>query len=219
MTDEPLIALISATTAAIPAATAAIHERIPGAKVWNIVDDRLLTDAQAAGGVTPELEQRMGRLIEHALIEKPDSVLLTCSQYGWVARRNESAIPVLPPDDAAFEQVVARGARSILVLASIESARADTVTRLTDTLEAAGINVDIDSRVVAGASDRAAQGDNVGLLDLLLSASAGSHDAVFLAQYSLATVANDLAAATGKQVISGPSAAADSIADWLGRTR
>ncbi|MCU1475425.1 MAG: Asp/Glu racemase [Subtercola sp.] len=217
MTNEPLIALISATPTAIPAATAAILERIPTARVWNIVDDRLLSDAQMAGTVTPQLEERMQRLIAHALLEKPDSVLLTCSQYGAVARRTTATIPVLPPDDAAFEQVIAGGYRTVLVLASLESARDDTVRRLTETLAAAGVSADIESRVVANAAEYAALGNTTALLDVLASAAAGDHDAVLLAQYSLSTVAGELASATGKRVISGPTAAAESIDATLRR--
>jgi hypothetical protein len=219
VSDKPLIALISATPTAIPAATAAILERFPEARVWNIIDDRLLSDAQAVGAVTPELAQRMERLIAHALVEKPDSVLLTCSQYGEIARRTESTIPVLAPDDAAFELLLTGGYRRVLVLASLESARADTVRRLTDAAAAASVDVDIDSRVVVSAAEHAAHGDIVGLLNVLVSASAGVYDAVFLAQYSLAIVANDLSAAIGKRVISGPAAAAESIDHAIGRAR
>src|SRR5882757_3168200 len=115
MTGSPLIALISATPRAIPAACAALIETLPGCRIWNLLDDRLLADAQVAGGVTPTLEARMERLIDHALREGADGVLLTCSQYGYVGRRMTVSVPVLAPDDAAFNEIREKGVSRILV--------------------------------------------------------------------------------------------------------
>lgn len=214
---EPLIALISATPTAIPAATAAILGQLPGARVWNIVDDRLLTDALTAGSVTPRLQRRMERLIDHALTEGPDAVLLTCTQYGGVARRTRAAVPVLAPDDAAFAELIDDGG-DILVLASLESSRSDTEQRLGGAARAAGSGVRIESRVVAGAADAAAAGDHASLLDALVAGVGDAAGAVFLAQYSLAVVACELQNAIGRPVITGPAAAAAVIARAIGGT-
>ena len=51
---EPRIALISATPLAIAPATAAITAALPAATVWNLLDDRLLADAQTEGGENTE---------------------------------------------------------------------------------------------------------------------------------------------------------------------
>ena len=76
MTDVR-IALISATPLAIAPAMAAVTEAFPDATVWNLLDDRLLADAQQAGGITPGLAARMDQLIELALAGGADGVLLT----------------------------------------------------------------------------------------------------------------------------------------------
>ncbi len=216
MRRPPLIALISATPTAIPPATEAITERIPDVRVWNIVDDCLLSDAADAGGVTRKLHERMERLISHSLLENPDAVLLTCSQYGQVARQTSATVPVMAPDDAAFELIISGGYSNVLVLASLKNAQADTVRRLSDAVTTAGSTLRIESRVVEEAAVHAANGDKANLARALTEASAGEFEAVFLAQYSLATVANELAKALGRPVISGPTAAAEAISFLLG---
>jgi hypothetical protein len=211
--ESPLIALISATPVAIPPATAAVGERIPAARVWNLLDDRLLVDAEAAGGLNKELTQRMMRLIQHALDGGADGVLLTCSQYGSVARSlpvHPSAIPVLAADDAAFDAVVEGRFDRVLVLASLESALADTTARLREQLDNADLATQIVGAVVAGAGAAAATGDVDKLTELFLDAAGRltDVDAVLLAQYSLAPAHAALSASLGLPVFAGPDLAA-----------
>src|SRR4051795_10982989 len=105
MRTGPLVALVSAVPAAIPPAVAALEEALPDARVWNLLDDRLIDDANEAGEVTGALESPVRRLIDPAPREGRDAVPLTCSLYGFVARKaaQQAPAPVLGPDDAAFE--------------------------------------------------------------------------------------------------------------------
>ncbi len=118
---RPLIALISATPAAIPPARKAFSDNYPDAELLNILDDGLQEQANRAGGLTPHLTERMKRLINHAVFEDADGVLLTCSMYSSVAQlvAGDLAVPILGPDDAAFAIATAGDYRSILVLASL----------------------------------------------------------------------------------------------------
>ena len=72
---SPLIALVNATTAAVAPASAAVRAEIPDATVWSILDDRLLQDAEAAGGIDDRLLARMRRLLEHAAADRADQRL------------------------------------------------------------------------------------------------------------------------------------------------
>src|SRR3954452_4658516 len=136
MGTGPLVALVSAVPAPIPPAVAALEEAMPAARVWNILDDRLIDDANEAGKVTGALEARMRRLIDHATQEGADGVLLTCSLYGFVARKaaQQATVPVLGPDDAAFEAVRTAGYSSIFLVSTVELALADSATRLREHL-------------------------------------------------------------------------------------
>ncbi|MCK2244464.1 MULTISPECIES: aspartate/glutamate racemase family protein [unclassified Crossiella] len=205
------VALISATPAAIGPATAALGERFPAADLWNLLDDKLLADAR--NGVTPELAERMRRLIAYAVHGGADAVLLTCSLYGQLARTSTASVPVLAPDDAAFDDVLARAPRRVLVLASIAAALHDSVTRLRDRaprLQVVGVHAP---------EAFAATGDTKALTDILLRAcqQESTVDSVLLAQYSLAPATVPLAAATGLPVFSGPRSAAARLKALVGQ--
>ncbi|HEY1531436.1 MAG TPA: aspartate/glutamate racemase family protein [Galbitalea sp.] len=209
--SSPLIALISATPTAIGPAAASISDQIPDARVWNLLDDRLLSDANAAGLVTPQLAQRMNRLISHAILEGADAVLLTCSMYGPVAQAFTAEIPVLPPDDAGFSEVIALESSRVLIVASFEAALADTTSRFTNAAQLHNSEIEVTGTVAAGALEAAGDGDYDALLRAVVSACEPFRtevDAVFLAQYSLAPVAADLSEAIKLPIFSGPASAA-----------
>ncbi|MFI6025905.1 hypothetical protein [Amycolatopsis magusensis] len=195
------IALISATAAAIGPAVTGLADGFPGAEPWNLLDDGLLGDADRHGGLTPALAERMRRLIAHALAERADGVLLTCSLYGTVARATPAPVPVLAPDEALFEE--AAGYRRVLVVASFEAALHDCVSRFTTATPSAHV----DGAVAPDA--RGASG--TGLSEALITACrpyADRVDVVLLAQYSLAPAAAELTDALGLTVLSGPHSAA-----------
>jgi len=211
MTTRPRIALISAVTAAIAPARSALDELYPEAEVWNILDDRLLSDADEHGGLDDPLRARMVRLIDHALAEGADGVLLTCSLYGPVASAVRRDAPVLAPDEAAFREIAAAGYGAVLVVASFEGARDDSVERLEETLRETGTSTTVTAIAVPAAMTATKAQDPRALLAALSEACAPCApqvDAVFLAQYSLAPAAHDLAATLGIPVLSGPASSA-----------
>ncbi|MEU6645362.1 hypothetical protein ABZ863_22800 [Saccharomonospora sp. NPDC046836] len=214
MSKKPLIALVHATPASMAPAKAALTEELPDATVWNLLDDRLLADADAAGGLTPDLRARMERLIDHALTEGADGVLLTCSMYGPVAHAMTSERPILASDDAAFRDVAEQEVGTVLVVASFAAALHDAEARLTEFLRERGSGSTVRGAVAEAAFAAALRGDTEQLLAALLDAvrpHADSVDAVLLAQYSLTPAAESLAKATGLPVFSGPQSAATTL--------
>jgi hypothetical protein len=208
---RPLVALISATTSAIGPAAAAFERVFPEARLWNILDDRLLTDAEDSSGVTPQLAHRMKRLIQHAVAGDADGILLTCSQYGFVSKTVDVPVPIQAPDDAAFAEVLARRFGTVLIVASLRSALADTTARLTAAATDASMPVRLDEICIADIASMPAASDYPELsrtLSALIQMRAPQPDAVLLAQYSLAPVAETLQSMTGKPVLSGPVCAA-----------
>ncbi|MGC5617394.1 3-oxo-tetronate kinase [Georgenia sp. Z1491] len=219
--DERTVALISATPVAIPPATDALAEALPDATVWNLLDDRLLADAADAGELTEPLRERMVRLIAHAVDGGADAVLLTCSMYGTVAEGTVADIPVLAPDGPAFEEAATGGYGTVLVVASLESALADSVQRFTEAVSDAGTEVDVRGLAVPAALAAAKADDPSALATVLIDAcrpfvdGEAGVDAVLLAQYSLSPAQAQLAEALGVTVISGPSSAAATLRDAL----
>lgn len=213
------IAFISAVTAAIPPAQAAIAAELPDADVWNILDDRLLVDADARGGLDDALRDRMNRLIAHAVSEQADAVLLTCSLYGPIAQQFDAPIPVLAPDEAAFAEIADAGFGRVLVVASFDGAKDDSVERLRAALAASGSSTAVDGIAVPAAMAATKAGDHAALVRALVDGTllkTGDADAVFLAQYSLAPAGDELAAALGLPVLSGPKSSATALRASLG---
>ncbi|THV34676.1 aspartate/glutamate racemase family protein [Glycomyces buryatensis] len=207
---RPRLALIHGTSAAVAPAVDGLAAVFPEAEPWNILDDRLLPDADAAGGLTPELAERMSRLIGFARDGGAAAVLLTCSMYGTVATSAELDIPVLAPDQAAFARVVRERWGSVLVVASFETAAIDAAARLRSTLADAGVGTRVDV-VTADAALRPSRSGDVDALENALAdvvADKAACDAVVLAQYSLAPAAALLEQRLGLPVVSGPQAAA-----------
>ncbi|MDO9397134.1 MAG: hypothetical protein Q7T71_11360, partial [Herbiconiux sp.] len=182
-TQRPLIALVSAVRAAIPPAEAAFAAEFPAARVWNILDDRLLAEADEQGGVTPGLAARMERLIRHAVTEGAAGVLVTCSVYGEVVHGLTDAaegsaghgapaagplgVPAFASDDAAFDDVIAGGYRSVLLISPLAGPLQDSLDRLTAALAAAGAEVAVTAAVAEGSPAAAAAGDVEALTRIL----------------------------------------------------
>jgi hypothetical protein len=194
-----LVALIHATPAAMAPAHSAFADRFPAARLWNLLDDRLLPDADAAGGLTPPLRRRMRTLIRHAVDGGADAVLLTCSMYGPVAVEEASAahpVPVLPSDHALFEEVraeITRGARRVTVLGPIRASVDDTVARLRHWLAAPEIRI----TGLVGGPERP-------IVDGIADA-----DVVVLGQFSISSERSAIQAAVAVPVLSPPDLAAE----------
>ncbi len=205
------IALISATASAIPPAEEALAREYPTAETWNLVDDRLLTDANDRGGVDAELRERMERLIAYAADSGASGILLTCSMYGSIATATRLPIPVLAPDEAAIDELLAAKYRKVLVVASLETALTDSVSRLRSAFESAGVATVVTGTFAPDAMAATRSGDLIALAESLVDAARESlddADAVFLAQYTLAPAGPALARAFGLPVISGPASSA-----------
>jgi hypothetical protein len=201
-----LVALIHATPASMPPAHGAFAERFPAARLWNLLDDRLLPDADAAGGLTPPLRGRMRTLIRHAVDGGADAVLLTCSMYGPVAIEEAPGhpVPVLASDHALFEAVRAHGARRVAVLGPIRASVDDTCARLCEGLT----GVTVSGSVVDGAPGA----DRTRLEQLVAHQArrvAPHADAIVLGQFSIAPAQAAAQAAVPVPVFSPPHLAAD----------
>jgi len=211
--ESPTVALIHATPAAMAPARSAFTDRFPQARLWNLLDDRLIAEAEAAGGLTPALRHRMQTLIRHAVDGGADAVVLSCSMYGPVAVEAAAGypVPVLASDQALFETVaehVAAGARRVAVLGPIRAGVDDTVARLRDRLGSG--DAAVTGTVVDGV--HAAAGDLSRLAQLVVDAARQverSADVIVLGQFSISPAQPAVQAAVGVPVLSPTHLAAD----------
>jgi len=212
------IALISAVTSAIKPATIEIKKQFESVTIWNILDDRLLEEAGREGGLTRDLYARMRRLIDHALIEGADGVLLTCSLYGPVATDSREIVPVMAPDQAAFEEIVSQDYNSILLIASTKPSMEDSLERLQALYAGKTTVPQFHATVVEGAHQAVIEEDSDALAEALFARTQpylDRIDAIFLAQYSLAPAMNGMMRRTSLPVISGPRSAARLLKEVL----
>lgn len=217
-TRAPLVALISATPVAIPPVEQAFAELFPEAQLWNILDDRLLQSADAAGGLTPELSDRMHRLIRHATLEGADGVLLTCSMYGGALQSADVHVPAQAADEAAFEAAVSAGYKSVVLLSSAKAPLEDSVERFSAHCQNSGVDITVRGVEAPAAFAAARSGDVDALAQALAEAipDETDADAILLGQYSLAPAAARLAELTNLPVLAGPQMAAESLRARLG---
>lgn len=211
----PLVAVINATVASVSPAKTGLAQAFPEAAVWNLVDDRLIRDAEAAGHVTAELSLRMLSLIRYAVGGGAEAVLLSCSMYGPVLdhARRDYDVPMLSSDEELFDEVARRSFGSVLLLGPLAPAVEDSVTRLREVLSRStgAPTTRIIGQMADGAVAAATRGDNEELVRVL-KAAASPHlkdvDAVVLGNFSLAPAREGLQDVLQIPVLSAPELAA-----------
>ncbi|MFJ9558441.1 aspartate/glutamate racemase family protein [Streptomyces fuscichromogenes] len=210
---RPLVAMIHAVPAAARIAQRAFAEEFPDARVWNLLDDRLLDDAQDADGLTDALRRRMLRLITHAMDGGAQGLLLTCSSYGEVVdtARTLWDVPVLKSDEAMFKAALAGAYERVAVVASTAPAVPAAVAQLEALAPA--VRPDRPVEIVTALSEAAARAESPEatarhLADALTSAGGADVDVVLLAQYSLTPARDALADLLGVPVLDGAGTAA-----------
>ncbi|GAA1002385.1 hypothetical protein Aple_000300 [Acrocarpospora pleiomorpha] len=212
---RPTVALINATPASLQPAADGLGEAFPEAAAWHLLDDRLVTEADAAGGMTPALRRRMLALVDYAVRGGADAVLLTCSMYGPVAgiARRLHDVPVTGSDEAMFAEVARRRPGRVLLVGSLESAAEDSARRLKDV-----VDVEVSAVAATGAAAAASARDWPELTDALARAAGprlGGVDLVLLAQYSISPGHAALAERLGVPVLSPPHMAARALREAL----
>ncbi|MFC9502602.1 aspartate/glutamate racemase family protein [Streptomyces sp. NPDC057002] len=217
MADKrPVVALIHAVASGARIANDAFAEAFPEAVLWNLLDDRLLDDALAAGGLDGPLRRRMLRLIEHAVQGGAEGVLLTCSSYGSVAdtARRLWDRPVHKSDEAMFRRALAQHPGRLVVAASTAPAVPAAVEQLRALAAESGAP---GPRITTALCAEAAQADSPEQAAALLAHALRDTpaDAVLLAQYSLTPAAGPLENRLGVPVLSGARAAALALRDEL----
>lgn len=221
--NRPLVALIHALPAAARIAQRAFADEFPAARVWNLLDDRLLEDAQDADGLTDGLRRRMLRLITHVMDGGAEGLLLTCSSYGEVVdtARTLWDVPVLKSDEAMFRAALAGPYERIAVVASTAPAVPAAVAQFEALVPTVRPTRPVE--IMTALSEAAARADSHEaiarhLAEALRAAGATDADVVLLAQYSLAPTRDALADLLGVPVLDGAGTAARMLRSLLTST-
>ena len=104
------------------------EELLPNVEVEHVVDELLLKDAIAEGGVTSEIEARLAAHVAALSQSGADTIMVTCSSMGQAVDRiaAKSDFPVLKVDAAMVDEALRTGKR-IGVLATLRTTMTPTV--------------------------------------------------------------------------------------------
>ncbi len=208
------IALIHALRHSPPPVEAAFARLWPGQRLMNLLDDSLSADLAREGALTPAMTRRFLALSRYAVGTGAEGILFTCSAFGpciEAVAAEFPAIPVLKPNEAMIEEVLASGARRVGLLASFPGTLSSMPPEFPEGIEVVPM-------LAEGALAALDAGDVAGHDRLVAEAGAklGHCDAVALGQFSLAHVAPLVAQATGRPAFTTPGSAVRKMRRLLG---
>lgn len=113
MQQQERIVLIHAVPMAIAPVLDAFRQLWPAAECVNVLDDSLGSDRGRSGELTAPMAGRIEALARYGQDIGAHGILFTCSAFGEAieSAAAKSAIPVLKPNEAMFEEALERGHR------------------------------------------------------------------------------------------------------------
>ena len=135
-------------------------EENPEIEIYNIMDDSLLKDTLAAGGITKAVSSRILKYTYAAAEAGADCVMVTCTSVNAAAKyaRQFAPIPVFNIDEPVAKITVENG-QKIGVLATLPTSPKGTVRLLQEEAARVGKAIDITVKVADGAFDALTSGD------------------------------------------------------------
>lgn len=99
-----------------------IKEELPDSRIYNLIDDQMLSDVMENGGATKETKRRLFSLLQAAETIRADIILNACSSVGGCFDEISSltSIPCVRIDQAMAEEAVESGKR-IAVYGSVST--------------------------------------------------------------------------------------------------
>ena len=183
-------------------------ELVPEAEVFNVVDDSLLHDVKANGGIQEQIVNRVSHYFKAAEESGADLIFNQCSSVGEAcdAAARQVGVPVVKVDEAMAEKAVELGSR-IGVVATVASTMKPSCDLVRAKARAAGKDVEVVEYLEADAldvlmkeKDRAKH--NAMVLEKIRRAEAEC-DVIVLAQGSMTVLLPELGEFT-KPVLTSP---------------
>lgn len=176
--------------------TRLFNEMAPDVTVRNIIDDSMLPEVMANGGVTPGVLRRYCTYAVQAEASGADLIFSQCSSVGEAAdiARTMVTIPIVKIDERMAEVACQMGSR-IAVLATASSTMGPTTRMLSRTAERLGKRITIVEELRTDAFERMLAGDRKGHNELLLGRIRDLYsrvDVVVCAQGSMLALKPDL---------------------------
>lgn len=177
-------------------------------RVISVVDDGIIAEAVAAGGVTPAITKRLINYYHAGVDAGADIVFNTCSSVGEVADlgAKQLSVPLFKIDVPMATKAVEM-AETVSVLATLPTTLGPTVRLVKSRAVELGKQVEVLEGLAEGAFDKFLAGDTDTHDKMILDTAiklADKTDVFVLAQASMSRMEGALAEKTGKPVLSSP---------------
>jgi len=214
------LGLIHTSATLVPVFAALCKEKLPDVETFNIVDDSLVKNIREAGGITPQISERVANYIKSAESAGAEQILVTCSSIGPAveAGAKSVSVPTLRVDQPMADKAVATG-KKIGVVATLSTTLEPTADLILRRAQVAGKKIELTSKLVEGAFEALMAGDGA-THDTKVAAAlkelSKQVDVIVLAQASMARVVETLSA-TDKRVpiLASPGIAVDYLTTVL----
>jgi len=214
------LGLVHTSATLVPLFAQLCKEKLPGVDTFNLADDSLIKDVIRRGELTPQTARRAVEHIASAEAAGADYILVTCSSIGRAVETaaSLSAVPVLRVDQPMADRAVQTG-RKIGVLATLPTTLEPTADLIQRRAQRAGRQVELVSRLCAGAFDALMSGDAAkhdAMVASALRELSQQVEVIVLAQASMARVVEGLAEAEKRvPILASPALAVEYLATVL----
>ena len=214
------LGLVHTSATLVPVFAQLCKAKLPNVEVFNIADDSLVKGIMARGSLTAQICRRVAGYLESAELAGADYIMVTCSSIGPAveAAARFISVPVLRVDQPMADRAVQTGGRIgvIATLATTLEPTADLITRRAAT---AGRQIELTSRLCAGAFDALMSGDGANhdaIVAGALQELSKQVEVIVLAQASMARVVDGLAAEDKRiPILASPPLAVEYLATVL----
>ena len=217
---QKTLGLIHTSATLVPVFSQLCKEKLPGMDTFHLADDSLIKDVIRRGELTPQTARRAVEHIASAEAAGADYILVTCSSIGRAVETaaSLSAVPVLRVDQPMADRAVQTG-RKIGVIATLPTTLEPTADLIQRRAQKAGRQVELVSRLCAGAFDALMSGDAArhdAMVASALKELSQGVEVIVLAQASMARVVEGLAEADRRvPILASPALAVEYLATVL----
>jgi len=214
------LGLIHTSATLVPMFARLCEEKLADVDVFNIVDDSLIKDVIRRNQLTPHTARRVVDHVASAESAGADAILVTCSSIGPAAEAASRLVQplVLRVDQPMADEAIRMGKR-IGVLATLRTTLEPTTDLIRRRAAAGNQDVVVAAKLCEGAFEALMSGDSARHHEMIRSALvelAGQVDVIVLAQASMATAAELLAAdERPTPILTSPPLAVDYLATVL----
>jgi Asp/Glu/Hydantoin racemase len=215
----PKIYLVHAQRVSMAPIESAFRTEWPAARIAHLLDESLFDDFSRDGRLTDAMVERFRMLGNYCVNAGADAILFTCSAFGAAidAVKRDHRIPVLKPNEALYDEMLAIGGR-IVLLATFAPTIVSMSAEIAAHAKAKGVSLVLDTHLVAGALDALMQNRPDEHHRLIAEAAAAfpRHDAIAFGQFSMAPARGLVTARVSNPILTTPDSAIRKLKAMMG---